>query len=82
MSAEEELQTIRKAHKILIRKLTDIQNQNKDVDKKTKVDLSDFINYTTVNQMLDSKIGYMASEMPQVKKDIIYINRSIDKIQN
>ena len=48
IDASEELQVIRDAHKILLKKHEEVEATKKDANKLPKKDLSEFINYTTV----------------------------------
>ena len=68
IDATDELQVIRDAHKILLRKHEEVEATKKDANKLPKKDLSEFINYTTVRQMLDDYMAPFAEQLPRMKQ--------------
>ena len=67
LSAEAELNVIRDAHRILLKKHEDLETTKKDPNKQAKKELGDFINYTTVRSMLDEYLSPVLDQLPRIK---------------
>ena len=69
MDTEHEIATLKATHKILMKRFDREKAIKENKDAKPRVDLSEFINYTTVAHLIDQKVGYLATDLPQIKRD-------------
>ena len=72
----QELELMKQAHKVMVRNVYSQNQRKRQPDVNAEDRYYDFINYNTVKEMIDGYLSPINKLMPQIRKEVVGIEKA------
>ena len=77
---KQELELMKTTHKVLVGRMDAGTKRKYKPDVRSEDKMYDFINYTSVKEMIEGYIGPLAKSVPALRKEVMHVDKTLQGI--